>query len=158
MTATDAEVAMTVRRVGMEASDAMLHVVRAAFGARPPLDPPADALHETRESLALVLEAHGGMLAEIGGEAVGSLLFDPVADVVFLRRFGVLPAMQHRGVATALVEAAAGLATADGARALAVLAREELPRTVGFWADHGFVERGRRTPYVELERTLEVAT
>ena len=40
----------------------MLAVVRAAFEARPPLDPPADALGETEESIAAAL-AHGGLLA-----------------------------------------------------------------------------------------------
>lgn len=158
MTATDAGLAVSVRRIGAEETDAVLGVVRAAFGARAPLDPPAEALAETHESLARALGAHGGMLAEVGGEVAGSLLFDRIGDVMFLRRFGVLPAMQHRGVAAALVESAAVLAVGDGARTLAVLAREELPRTLGFWAAHDFVERGRRTPYVELVRTLSEVT
>ncbi len=33
-----------------------------------------------------------------------------------------------------------------------MLAREELPATVTFWGDHGFVETARRSPYVELRR------
>jgi tRNA threonylcarbamoyladenosine biosynthesis protein TsaE len=33
-----------------------------------------------------------------------------------------------------------------------VLAREELPGTVTFWREHGFVETAARSPYVELRR------
>ena len=35
-----------------------------------------------------------------------------------------------------------------------MLAREELPVTIGFWERHGFREADRRAPYVELRRPL----
>jgi tRNA threonylcarbamoyladenosine biosynthesis protein TsaE len=142
---------LVVRRVGADAADTVHAVVRAAFGARPPLDPPTDALSETPASLAAALADGGGLVATLEGRPVGALLMTPDGDTVWLRRFGVVPAAQRLGVAGALV--AEALATADASE-VAVLAREELPATVEFWRGHGFVETVRRAPYVELRRAV----
>ena len=37
---------------------------------------------------------------------------------------------------------------------LSVVAREELPKTIGFWARRGFTQTDRRSPYVELALRL----
>ncbi len=142
---------LVVRRVGAEAAPAVHDVVRAAFGARPPLDPPADAMAETRDTLAAALEAGGGLLACLEGHPVGALVMDPEGRTVWLRRFGVVPSAQRLGVAGALV--AEALSIADGDE-IAVVARQELPATVDFWRGHGFVESARRAPYVELRRPV----
>ena len=139
-----------VRRVGPEAAEDVLAVVRAAFGARPALDPPADALAETVDSIAAGLAAHGGLLAVDDDEPVGALVLDPDGDTLFLRRVGVVPYARHHGVAAALLGAA--LEAAVGFRRLAVLARLELPATVRFWHHEGFTEVARDAPYVRLER------
>ena len=141
-----------VRRVGAEAAERVLAVAREAFGARPPLDPPADALGDDLAVVAADLAAYGGFLATLDGRSVGAVLLRPLPDAMFLRRFGVVPGAQGRGVATALVAAAADAAL--GHPALAVLAREELPDTIAFWERHGFIEAGRRPPYVELRRPV----
>lgn len=143
---------LDVRRVGPEAAATVLGIVRAAFGERPPLDPPADALGETVETIAEKLAAHGGLLASIDGEPVGSLILDPIARTVYLRRFAVLPAVQNHGVAHAMV--AAAVDAADGFEDLTVVAREELPRTIRFWDRQGFREIARHPPYVEMRRPL----
>lgn len=143
---------LDVRRVGPAAAADVLHVIATAFAARPVLDPPADALSETEASVAAELRAHGGLLATLDGEPVGALLFRPDGDDMVLRRFGVVPTAQGRGVARALVQAA--IEHTLGHSALAVLAREELPATVAFWEGHGFQETERRTPYVVLRRPL----
>ncbi|NYE37228.1 tRNA threonylcarbamoyladenosine biosynthesis protein TsaE [Nocardioides cavernae] len=143
---------LEVRRVGPEAAAEVLAVVREAFSARPPLDPPADALGEDVDSIARLLRRRGGLLALLDGEPVGCVVLDPDADGLVLRRFGVLPSAQGRGVATALVEAAVEAAT--GRSAVRVVAREELPGTVAFWEAHDFVVTGRTSPYVELARWL----
>jgi len=143
---------LQARRVGEEAASQVLAVVRAAFGARPVLDPPADALSEDEESIARALRAGGGILVSDADEVLGACLLDPTPDGLVLRRFGVVPGAQRRGVAGRMVElaAAAGL----GLPALLVVAREELPRTIAFWEDRGFVEVRRDSPYVELARPL----
>jgi tRNA threonylcarbamoyladenosine biosynthesis protein TsaE len=146
------DVKVDVRRVGPEAADDVLRIVRTAFGARPTLDPPADAMHETVESIGIQLVAHGGLLATVDGEPAGALILDPVGRTVFLRRFAVLPDKQGHGIAHAMISAA--VSAAEGYDDLTVVAREELPRTVRFWQRAGFREIERRSPYVELRRPL----
>ncbi|WP_395691163.1 tRNA (adenosine(37)-N6)-threonylcarbamoyltransferase complex ATPase subunit type 1 TsaE [Nocardioides sp.] len=141
-----------VTRVGPEAAAEVLAVVRAAFGARPPLDPPAAALLETEETIAARLSAYGGLLARLDGEPVGALVLDPVGSTTYLRRFGVTPAAQGHGVAAALIDAAVDAAA--GSDDLTVVAREELPATVEFWVRQGFREIRREPPNVELRRPL----
>lgn len=141
-----------IHRVGPEAAAEVLAVVRAAFEARPPLDPPAAALAETEETIAEKLGAHGGLLARVDGEPVGALVLDPIGTTTYLRRFGVLPSAQGHGVAAALIEAAVD-ASAES-HDLTVVAREELPETIRFWERQGFREIGRASPNVELRRPL----
>ncbi|MBD3924991.1 tRNA (adenosine(37)-N6)-threonylcarbamoyltransferase complex ATPase subunit type 1 TsaE [Nocardioides cavernae] len=143
---------VVVRRVGPEAAADVLAVVREAFGARPALDPPADALGEDIDSVKRLLARRGGLLAVLDGRSVGCVVLDPDPDGLVLRRFGVTPAAQGRGVASALVEAAVEAAT--GRSAVRVVAREELPGTVAFWEAHDFVVTGGTSPYVELARWL----
>ncbi|MFT4081870.1 MAG: tRNA (adenosine(37)-N6)-threonylcarbamoyltransferase complex ATPase subunit type 1 TsaE [Nocardioides sp.] len=143
----------SIERVGVEATADLLGIVRAAFAARPPLDPPADALAETEQSLAALL-AYGGLVARIDGRPVGGVVLDPIEDTLWLRRFAVLPEAQNHGIAHRLVAAAVELAEAEGLTDLAVIAREELPRTVRFWRRQGFWEIDHRPPVVRLHRPL----
>jgi tRNA threonylcarbamoyladenosine biosynthesis protein TsaE len=142
-----------MREVGPEAAPAVLRIVRAAFSTRPLLDPPADALRETEETLAAAL-ASGGLVASYdgveGGRDVGALVLDPQGSTLWLRRVGVLPEVRDHGVATELV--AEALVRAERYAEVAVLAREELPQTSRFWREHGFVPVGGPSPYVELRR------
>ena len=142
-----------VRRVGPEDAATLLSVVRPAFEARPPLDPPAATLTETVESLAGLLGKHGGLLATLDGEPVGGLVLDPVGSTMYLRRFGVLPGLQGHGIAGRLI--AAAVEEARGYDDLTVVARTELPATVRFWERRGFREILRRGPDVELRRPLD---
>lgn len=143
---------VVVRRVGPEAAADVLAVVKEAFGARPVLDPPADALGEDLDSVRRLLARRGGLVAVLDDRPVGCVVLDPAPDGLVLRRFGVTPAAQGRGVASALVEAA--VETAIGRSAVRVVAREELPGTVAFWEAHDFVVTGGTSPYVELARWL----
>jgi tRNA threonylcarbamoyladenosine biosynthesis protein TsaE len=148
---------ISVVPVGADAAEAVLTVVRAAFGARPTLDPPADADGETVESIADRLATHGGLLAELDGRPVGALVFEPGADTMHLRRFGVHPDARGRGVAELLLDRALGEA-ARSFETVTVVAREELPDTVRFWEHHGFRELRRTTPMVELRRPVHGGT
>lgn len=143
---------LDVRRVGPESAARLLVVVRAAFEARPPLDPPAAALTETEESLAAMLAKGGGILVSFEGEDVGGLVLDPVEQTMYLRRFGVTPAAQGHGIARVLIDAAVD--AAHGFDDLTVVAREELPKTRRFWERQGFREVRRSSPNVELRRPL----
>ncbi|MEJ7832095.1 MAG: tRNA (adenosine(37)-N6)-threonylcarbamoyltransferase complex ATPase subunit type 1 TsaE [Nocardioides sp.] len=143
---------LEVRRVGPESAGVVLAVVRAAFSDRPVLDPPADALGDTEESMAGLLAERGGLVALLDGQPVGSLVLTPRGSTMYLRRFGVTPAAQGHGVAGELVGAA--LVAAAGSDRVAVLAREELPETIRFWERQSFVEVDVRPPYLELARPL----
>jgi tRNA threonylcarbamoyladenosine biosynthesis protein TsaE len=143
---------VTVRRIGPEEAATALEIVREAFGARPRLDPPADALQETEETMAARLSSYGGLVASVDGRPVGTLVMDPVGRTVFLRRFAVRPEAQQHGVAHAMV--AAAVEQARGFEDLTVIAREELPRNVRFWEKQGFHEISRRSPNIELRRPL----
>jgi tRNA threonylcarbamoyladenosine biosynthesis protein TsaE len=156
---TGSRSAVEVRRVGADEVATVHRVVHAAFDARPPLDPPATALSESREVLEERLAAHGGLLACVGGVAAGALVLDPVGSTMYLRRFGVVPAHQGHGVATALIDAAVEVAQQSTPRFddLTVVAREELPDTIRFWERQGFHEIRREPPNVELRRPLRTA-
>jgi tRNA threonylcarbamoyladenosine biosynthesis protein TsaE len=95
-----------VKPVGPEESATVHAVVHAAFEARPPLDPPAAALSETRDELEERLARHGGLLARVDGVPAGALVLDPVGSTMYLRRVGVVPDMRHHHVAAALIDAA----------------------------------------------------
>ncbi|MBM0124997.1 tRNA (adenosine(37)-N6)-threonylcarbamoyltransferase complex ATPase subunit type 1 TsaE [Pimelobacter simplex] len=147
---------LETRRVGPEAAAEVLAVVKAAFANRPVLDPPADALAETEDTIAAMLGPGGGLLTLDDGRPVAALVLDPVGDAVHLRRVSVDPAAQGHGLAHALVRAALLDIARRGARQVRLLAREELPRTIGFWREQGFVEAGRHAPYVEMARPAPV--
>ncbi|WP_432477429.1 tRNA (adenosine(37)-N6)-threonylcarbamoyltransferase complex ATPase subunit type 1 TsaE [Nocardioides sp. GXQ0305] len=142
-----------VRRIGPDEAATLLAVVRAAFEARPPLEPPAATLTESVESMSALLGKHGGLLATLHGEPVGGLVLDPVGSTMYLRRFGVLPGLQGHGIAGRLI--AAAVEEARGFDDLTVVARTELPRTVAFWERRGFREVLRDEPNVELRRPLD---
>ncbi len=84
-------IAPTVHRVGPEAAAEVLAVVREAFAARPPLDPPADALAETEASIAAAARQARRPGRPAGERTVGALVLDPIGGTMYLRRFGVLP-------------------------------------------------------------------
>lgn len=145
---------LVFERVGPEAATEVLGIVRAAFSARPPLDPPADALGETEGSMKDRLAGFGGVVARLDGVGVGTVVMDPADSTLWLRRFAVLPDQQGHGVAHKMVTYAAGVAVSEGFEDLAVIAREELPETLRFWVRQGFREVSREAPAVRLHRPL----
>lgn len=145
---------LVFERVGPEAATEVLGIVRAAFSARPPLDPPADALGETEGSMKDRLAGFGGVVARLDGVGVGAVVMDPADSTLWLRRFAVLPDQQGHGVAHKMVTYAAGVAVSEGFEDLAVIAREELPETLRFWVRQGFREISRESPAVRLHRPL----
>lgn len=145
---------LVFERVGPEAATEVLGIVRAAFSARPPLDPPADALGETEGSMKERLSGFGGVVARLDGVGVGTVLMDPADSTLWLRRFAVLPDQQGHGVAHKMVTYAAGVARSEGFSDLAVIARQELPETLRFWERQGFREISRESPAVRLHRPL----
>ena len=138
MTTTDIE----LREAEPADAAAMLDVIRAAFSARPPVDPPADALGDTVDDISAALSSGTGLLALIGGDLVGCLLISQADDRIGLYRVSVLPNAQHEGVAGHLVRGAALLGLDLGATSVEIMARSEFPKLIAWWGGHGFaVER-----------------
>lgn len=138
----------------------MVEVIHAAFGARPPLDPPSTAVSETSATVEAQLAAGGGIFATVDGEPAGVLLLHPVPDrpgVVSWHRVSVHPAFQRHGIATAMVDAALDYAAELGYTGAELFAREEFAEVIAFWQHRGFII-GRPAPHgVILTRNLPLA-
>ena len=136
-------------------------VIREAFTARPALDPPAPALDETPESVAARLAEEGGLLATVGGEAVGALLMHheetPWGDSLLLTRVSVRPAAQRLGIARTLAATAEDVAARRGLARVHLHARAELPESIEFWLRQGYREASREGTLLTLARELPVS-
>ena len=130
-------------------------VIRRSFAARPPVDPPPEALAETTESIGAVLAASGGVVALVDGDVVGALLFDHGRPgLIGLRRVSVDPERQGHGVASAMVGMAEEVARKRGADGLWLLVREELPDTVRFWLRRGYFRAGADGVHTVVQKAL----
>lgn len=145
-----------VADAGPDDAGDVLDVIHTSFGARAQLDPPSTALQESKESVASALARHGGLLARVDGEPAGALLFQPAGCELVLRRVGVDPRQQHRGVASALVGCAEEAASRGGYDVVRLTARVELPATVQFWRRRGYLETGRHGVAITLSKALPV--
>ncbi|MHA6511132.1 tRNA (adenosine(37)-N6)-threonylcarbamoyltransferase complex ATPase subunit type 1 TsaE [Tessaracoccus sp. Z1128] len=116
----------------------LLHVIHEAFAARPPVDPPADALTDDVADIERALTDGYGVVVEREGHIIAGLLVDLSDGVATLRRVSVLPSASGQGVARSLVEGALTVAADLGARRATLFAREEFPQLVDWWRDHGF--------------------
>ena len=138
----------------------MVEVIHAAFGARPPLDPPSTAIDETPATVRRQLAAGGGIYATIDGEPAGSILLHPVEGsdgLVTWHRVSVHPRYQRHGVATAMVEAALDYAAELGFSDVELFAREEIAELIAFWQHRGFVIQRSAPNGVVLARSLPLA-
>ncbi len=121
----------------------MVEVIHAAFGARPPLDPPSTAIDETPESVAGALRQGYGVYATVAQKPAGAILVghggaDAIEGRAAFQRVSVHPAFQRHGVASAMVLAAEELAALDGHREVELFARSEFPELVEFWQHRGY--------------------
>jgi tRNA threonylcarbamoyladenosine biosynthesis protein TsaE len=137
----------------------MVEVIHAAFGARPPLDPPSTAIDETPATVEAQLAAAGGVYASVDGQPAGSILFHPVPDapgLVSWHRVSVHPRFQRHGIATAMVDAALDHAAELGFDRVELFAREEIVELIAFWQHRGFVVDRSAPNGVILARRLPV--
>lgn len=161
MTVTDTQrPTVTVTRADPERARDVVAVILEAFSRRPVLAPPAPALLESEETVADALRDGGGLVADVGGRAVGACLLHERDTArgrsLELRRVSVRPAAQSLGVARALVEAAEVIAADRGLARVHLTAREELPETVEFWRRLGYTEVERAGSVLTMARELPV--
>jgi len=123
---------------------AIAGILRAAFAAYDGrLQPRPGALSETADSIAAKLADHRAILAEAAGAAVGSVVYRPDGDGLYLGRLGVLPAWRGQGVGAALVDAVAAAGRLEGARRVTLNVRIALADNVDFFRRLGFREAGQ---------------
>lgn len=137
----------------------LVEVIHAAFGARPPLDPPAPALSETTESLVALMSTGGGVVARLAGELAGVILLTPKPDdpaTGVLQRVSVHPRFQRHGVASAMVAVIEPLAVELGFSRIELVARREIAGLVQFWQHRGFGVAGPGDHLVPLAKELPV--
>lgn len=147
---------ITVREATPDDAAVVHRVIHEAFSARPRLDPPAAALDETVDSVRGRLAATGGLLCTVDDDPAGALLLDPDGDDMWLRRVAVEPRHRVHGIASSLVAYAEDVAASRGFRAVRVIARAELPDTVRFWENRGFLHESADGTTLVLVRSLPV--
>lgn len=116
----------------------MFHVIRTAFAARRPVDPPADALADSLEDVETALRDGHGVCALVDGRVVACLLISVDGVVATLRRVSVLPEFAGGGMATLLVDGAVSVASDLGLRTAELFTRHEFPELLAWWQRHGF--------------------
>ena len=146
----------TIHTVDGSRAEDVLGVIHEAFSNRPDLDPPATALEETEDSIRSALDDHGGLLVEHRGEPVGALLFEPRGRLLGLRRVGVLAPVRGLGVAAQMASRAREIAQELGFTGLELEARVELPATISFWRNLGYVESERNGNRLTMLRMLPI--
>ncbi len=146
----------TIETVDGSRAEDVLSVIHEAFANRPALDPPATALEETAESIRNALDAHGGLVVEHDGSPVGALLFEPRGRLLGLRRVGVLAQVRGYGVAAQMASRAREIAQERGFSGLELEARVELPGTISFWRNLGYVEAQRNGNRLTMLRMLPI--
>ncbi|QGN35121.1 tRNA (adenosine(37)-N6)-threonylcarbamoyltransferase complex ATPase subunit type 1 TsaE [Microlunatus sp. Gsoil 973] len=148
-------------RATAEHAAGMVEVIHAAFGARPPLDPPSTADAETADSVAAALAHGSGVYATVAGRPAGAIIIERAHDqgdgrTGVLRRVSVHPDFQRHGIASAMVIEAEVLAAELGCNRLELFAREEFPELITYWQHRGF-GIDRQAPHgVILARPLPV--
>ncbi|HEY0299945.1 MAG TPA: GNAT family N-acetyltransferase [Rhizomicrobium sp.] len=135
----------------------ILTLVHAAFGA---LTPPSGALNETLDDVAARFKAGPVLIAQDGGELVGSLYCALKESGLYLTRMAVKPSRQKQGIGRALLTAAEAEARRLGARKLTLRVRLSLPANRAYFERAGFRVTGQgqepgRPRYEVMERPLE---
>ena len=146
----------TIETVDGSRAEDVFNVVHKAFSNRPALDPPATALDETVDSIREALDGHGGLLVKYDGSPVGALLFEPRGRLLGLRRVGVLAPVRGYGVAAQMASRAREIAQQLGFTGIELEARVELPATINFWRNLGYVEADRNGNRLTMLRMLPI--
>ena len=134
----------------------ILALVHAAFAG---LSPPSGALNETINDVAGRFAAGPVLMAEAGGDLVGSVYCAVKDGGLYLTRMAVRPDWQKRGVGRALLAAAEAEARSRALRKLTLRVRVSLPANRAFFERAGFIVTGRgqdpgRAPYESMERPV----
>jgi GNAT superfamily N-acetyltransferase len=133
-----------------ERLDELLRVVHSAFRD---FEPPSGVLNETLEHLTARFHSEIFLVAQAGGDIVGSLFCARKGDdALYLTRLATAPAWRKRGVGRALMQAAEAEARRIGVARLTLRVRKNLPGNRVYFERFGFAVTGEgqdpgRPPY-----------
>lgn len=139
---------------------AVLRVTTAAYApytghVQPPY------LQETQETVAGYLERGGMIVAEVDGELVGAVRYEPHEDFVYLGWLAVAPEWQGRGIGRRLVEAVEEWTVLIGLDEVRLGVRLDLPTNHDLYRHLGYVDDGRvpfaydpRYSYLKMRKRL----
>jgi GNAT superfamily N-acetyltransferase len=139
-----------------ERLDELLRVVHSAFRE---FEPPSGVLSETLEHLTARFHRETFLVAQAGGDIIGSLFCARKDDALYLTRMAVSPVWRKRGVGRALLAAAEAEARRIGAARLTLRVRKSLPGNRVYFESFGFAVTGEgadpgRPPYDTMELPL----
>jgi ribosomal protein S18 acetylase RimI-like enzyme len=106
--------------------------------------PRPGALSETGASIAAALGKGAGSVAEAGTLLVGSVLWHPEGDGLYLGRLAVRPGWQRRGIARALVGSVIAAARAAHLPQVTLNVRIRLPDNIALFESLGFIRTEAR--------------
>ena len=122
----------------------LLAFAHAVFGALV-IDPPSSVLKETEADFAARLKDETCFVIEQGRQLIGSVFCKRDGNALYIGRLAVRAEFRRRGVASALVEAAADEARRIGLTRITLGARIALVSNVALFRRHGFAIVGEET-------------
>lgn len=137
---------LLLRPAQLDDADLLTSLIRAGFAEYDGvLDPPSGAHTEDVDKIRAKLEKGGGLLAYIGQDCAGCVLFYPEDGFLYLGRLAVLSAYRKLGVGQALVEAVEAKAVELGLSGVQLAVRIALPRNRAWFESMGYQVVGYHT-------------
>jgi predicted N-acetyltransferase YhbS len=141
----------------------VLAVMHRAFGQyRGRLRPESSVFTESAPAIAEKLAGGGGFLAEHGGQAIGCVIAEDLADRAYLGRLSVDPAWRGRGLGRRLALAAEDFARLRDRRLIELNVRIALAGNIALFESLGYRETARRAhpgypqpTYLVMEKSLK---
>ncbi len=134
----------------------MREVTATAFAAQGQLEPPSGAVSETVEDVRRDLAGGRGVLAYAGATVVGAcrVTVRSEPDRFHVRRLAVLPAMQRRGIARAVMCWLEHEAVSEGMHEITLGVRNGLPQNFLLYEGLGYEHVGDHGFWSELRKPL----